>query len=58
MARKTIAESLKHGGDDEKKNKKSSAERKRLTIGSSKTVKIKIPKITKIFIKEDQPEEK
>jgi RNA polymerase primary sigma factor len=58
MARKTIAESLKRGNNgDEKKNKKSSAERKRLTIGSSKTVKIKIPKITKIFIKEDLPDE-
>jgi RNA polymerase primary sigma factor len=57
MARKTIAESLKGSEGEEKRGKKSSAERKRLTIGSSKTVKIKIPKITKIFVKEEQPEE-
>jgi RNA polymerase primary sigma factor len=54
MIRKTIAQTLKGNSDgDDKKTKKSSAERKRLTIGSSKAVKVKIPKITKIFTKKD-----
>jgi RNA polymerase primary sigma factor len=54
MPRKTIAQSLLNNNDsDEKKTKKSSAERKRLTIGSSRAVKVKIPKITKIFSKKD-----
>ena len=54
MPRKTIAESLKAAEEQRKSSKKSSAERKRLTIGSSRAVKIKIPKITKIFAKEDE----
>jgi RNA polymerase primary sigma factor len=58
MSRKTIAQSLLNNSDsDEKKTKKSSAERKRLTIGSSRAVKVKIPKITKIFSKKEEDEE-
>lgn len=60
MSRKTIAETLKFnaGDEEQKKTKKSSAERKRLTIGSSKVTKIKIPKITKIFTRDiDRQEE-
>lgn len=53
MSRKSIAEMLKskevEPGDKKKRLKKSSADRKRLTIGSAKTSKAKIPKITKIF---------
>jgi hypothetical protein len=53
MARKSIADILKakdSGGEKSKKRtKKSSADRKRLTIGSAKTSRAKIPKITKIF---------
>ncbi len=53
MSKKTIAETLKANTNEsetsEKKGKKSSAERKRLTIGSAKTSKAKTPKITKIF---------
>lgn len=48
MPRRTIAESLKLGNTNTK-SKKSSADRKRLTIGTSKAVKVKLPKITKIF---------
>jgi len=53
MPRKTIAETLKNNAKpevlNEKRVKKSSAERKRLTIGSAKVTKAKVPKITKIF---------
>lgn len=53
MAKKTIAETLKAKAKPEqpveKRTKKSSAERKRLTIGSAKVSKAKVPKITKIF---------
>lgn len=53
MSKKTIAETLnaktKPVVTTEKRSKKSSAERKRLTIGSAKTTKAKVPKITKIF---------
>ena len=55
MARQSIADILKAKdsasgkGKDGKKPKKSSADRKRLTIGSAKKSKPKIPKITKVF---------
>jgi RNA polymerase primary sigma factor len=54
VSRKSIADILQaketQGGQKkEKKTKKSSADRKRLTIGSAKINKAKIPKITKIF---------
>jgi RNA polymerase primary sigma factor len=54
MARKSIADILKakdntSGEKSKKRTKKSSADRKRLTIGSAKTSRAKIPKITKIF---------
>ncbi|MEM1311864.1 MAG: tRNA (adenosine(37)-N6)-threonylcarbamoyltransferase complex ATPase subunit type 1 TsaE [Patescibacteria group bacterium] len=53
MPKKTIAETLKSNSkpnDNIKKGtKKSSAERKRLTIGSAKVSKARVPKITKIF---------
>ncbi len=53
MPRKSIAETLKAKSKAAKGKgsgiKKSSADRKRLTIGSAKTKKAKIPKITKLF---------
>jgi RNA polymerase primary sigma factor len=51
MPKKTISDILHNASDQstEKKGKKSSAERKRLTIGSAKVAKTKAPKITKIF---------
>ncbi len=54
MSRKTIAETLKTQNKPtapltEKKNKKSSAQRKKLTIGSARISKVRMPKITKIF---------
>jgi RNA polymerase primary sigma factor len=51
MPRKTIAETLKNntGNDDTHLQKRSSSDRKRLTIGSAKTNKVKAPKITKIM---------
>ncbi len=51
MAKKTIAETLKNSNKNEPGVKKSSANRKRLTIGSAKKNRAKIPKITKIFKK-------
>ena len=57
MPRKTIAQSLLNNAEtEERKGKKSSAERKRLTIGSSRAVKVKLPKITKIFSRKDENE--
>ncbi len=57
MSRQTIAETLnfnsKSANKDEEKKKKSSSNRKRLTIGSSKIIKNKQPKITKIFKRKD-----
>lgn len=55
MPRKTIAQTLQNNrpsDEGEPGGKKSSADRKRLTIGSAKSSKAKIPKITKIFKKE------
>ena len=53
MPRKTIAETLKHNtGEIEEGSqiqKRSSSDRKRLTIGSAKTAKVRAPKITKIM---------
>jgi RNA polymerase primary sigma factor len=59
MAKITIAQTLinSNNPDDENQFKKSSADRKRLTIGSAKTQKAKLPKITKIFKKPEQTEE-
>lgn len=57
MPKKTIAEILKINdssntdSNNEVKKKRSSSDRKRLTIGSAKTVKVKAPKITKILNK-------
>lgn len=54
MSKKTVAEILQAKDKTDKikkKTKKSSADRKRLTIGSAKITKSKIPKITKIFKK-------
>jgi len=54
MSRKTIADVLKAKiGEVEEiqGGKRSSANRKRLTIGSAKQTKSKIPKITKVFVK-------
>ena len=59
MPRRTIAETLRKTGDEEKSpKKKSSADRKRLTIGSATVKKAKIPKITKVFKKKDAPVKK
>jgi RNA polymerase primary sigma factor len=64
MSRQTIAETLnqkivpKTPKKDEKKEKKSSSDRKRMTIGSSKVVKNKQPKITKVFQRKDDRLEK
>ncbi len=52
MSRKTIAEIIQTGDSAIQKTpgtKRSSANRKRLTIGSAKQTKPKVPKITKIF---------
>ena len=53
MSRKTIAETLKSQDADLEQNentkKRSSANRKRLTIGSAKQNKAKVPKITRVF---------
>ncbi len=53
MSKFTIAQALASNkvpeNDDEPRKKKSSADRKRLTIGSAKVTKLKVPKITKIF---------
>lgn len=60
MPRKTIAQTLQHNNpavDQEATGKKSSADRKRLTIGSARVSKAKIPKITKIFRKKRDPNE-
>lgn len=64
MSKQSIAEILQAkqatSPKKEKRTKKSSADRKRLTIGSAKTARAKIPKITKIFkarIVEKTPEE-
>jgi RNA polymerase primary sigma factor len=55
MARRTIAETLNTGKDEDKNpKKKSSADRKRLTIGSATVKKARIPKITKVFRKKDE----
>jgi RNA polymerase primary sigma factor len=52
MSTKTIAQTLAGTNDNEgAKSKKSSANRKRLTIGSATRNRKKIPKITKIFKK-------
>lgn len=61
MSRKTIAEVLKDKKaevEEKKRGKKSSANRKRLTIGSAKQSKSRLPKITKVFTKkkEEVPE--
>ncbi len=61
-AKKSIAEILQAqqaaSPKKEKRAKKSSADRKRLTIGSAKNSKAKIPKITKIFkAKPPKPED-
>lgn len=56
MPKKTIAETLGYKGDSSQKGpKKSSADRKRLTIGSAKTTKARTPKITKLFRNEKAP---
>lgn len=51
MPKKTIAQTLTNSPSSNSDNqaKKSSADRKRLTIGSARITKAKIPKITKIF---------
>jgi RNA polymerase primary sigma factor len=51
MSKQTIAQTLHNSNvsEEESKIKRSSANRKRLTIGSSKINKVKAPKITKIF---------
>jgi RNA polymerase primary sigma factor len=54
MSKKTISETLKFSETEEqdktkKRAKRSSAHRKRLTIGSAKNVKAKVPRITRIF---------
>jgi len=52
MSRKTIAEIIQTDNSPVSKipgTKRSSANRKRLTIGSAKQTKPKVPKITKIF---------
>ncbi|NJK71815.1 MAG: hypothetical protein HC932_06325 [Thermales bacterium] len=51
MSKKTIAETLKNNKKEESTAKKSSANRKRLTIGSANKNRANIPKITKIFKK-------
>ena len=52
MSKQTIAQTLASSKDGENdKVKKSSANRKRLTIGSASRKRKKIPKITKIFKK-------
>jgi RNA polymerase primary sigma factor len=56
MPKKTIAETLKNTNKEEAAGKKSSANRKRLTIGSARKSKVNIPKITKIFRKKVTPE--
>ncbi len=60
MLKKTIAQTLQAAIDNGNSRKKSSAERKRLTIGSSKQQKFKIPKITKLFVPDagEETEEK
>jgi RNA polymerase primary sigma factor len=60
MPRKTIAQTLQNtkGAEKETRGKKSSADRKRLTIGSARTNKAKIPKITKIFKTKKDPNAK
>ncbi len=60
MAKITIAQTLinnRSENDGEDKIKKSSADRKRLTIGSAKITKARLPKITKIFKKPEDTEE-
>ncbi|NJS41083.1 hypothetical protein HC766_01690 [Candidatus Gracilibacteria bacterium] len=54
MSKKTIAETLKNNKKEESTAKKSSANRKRLTIGSANKNRANIPKITKIFKKSPQ----
>jgi RNA polymerase primary sigma factor len=67
MPKKTIAQALQlstsiedsAAGTENLRSKKSSADRKRLTIGSAKVTKVKIPKITKIFKKKEKtPDQK
>jgi RNA polymerase primary sigma factor len=64
VSRKSIAEILQakaaaNPEKQKKRTKKSSADRKRLTIGSAKVTRAKIPKITKIFKnKPENPENK
>jgi RNA polymerase primary sigma factor len=57
MSRKTIAETLLDKNKDDNTSapqKRSSSDRKRLTIGSAKVAKLKAPKITKIMNKRKQ----
>jgi len=61
MSRKTIAEIIQTGDSTVPKipgTKRSSANRKRLTIGSAKQTKPKVPKITKIFTNDKDSVEK
>ncbi len=61
MSRKTIAEIIQTGSSTIPKipgAKRSSANRKRLTIGSAKQTKLKVPKITKIFTNDKESSEK
>lgn len=54
MPRKTIAD-LVNKDKEKKEGKQSSANRKRLTIGSAKRTRVKAPKITKVFKKKEVP---
>lgn len=54
MPRKTIAETLMQNSNEKEgsvKKKRSSSDRKRLTIGSAKSSRVKTPKITKVLNK-------
>lgn len=57
MPRHTIAETLKNSQSDSQElpKKRSSSDRKRLTIGSAKPTKIRTPKITKILNRKSDP---
>jgi len=61
MSRKTIAETLKKNDNEDQQEaakKRSSANRKRLTIGSAKQSKAKVPKITRIFKNTEKEDKK
>ncbi len=60
MAKTTIADSLDNSNnqiDSDDKARRSSANRKRLTIGSAKTTRVRVPKITRIFKSKKSQEE-